>query len=188
MRIVAGSHRGRRLEAPLDDRIRPTSDRIRESLFNILHHKLDGFTGKRVLDGFAGTGALGFEALSRGAASALFIDNNRDALALCRRNAVSLDLAGKSDFRLADLARPPQSVQQFDLILLDPPYGKGLAGTALRALGAAGWLAADAIAVIEADKSQPEIIPEGIEEIDARDYGRTRITLVRWKVPSLGKP
>ena len=182
MRIVAGSHRGRRLEAPLDDRIRPTSDRIRESLFNILHHKLDGFTGKRVLDGFAGTGALGFEALSRGAASALFIDNNRDALALCRRNAASLGLADKCDFRLADLTRPPQATQTFDLVVLDPPYGKGLAGTALAALGAAGWLAADAIAVIEADRSQPETRPEGFEEIDARDYGRTRIVLARWKV------
>ncbi len=180
MRIVAGSHRGRRLETPPDDRIRPTSDRIRESLFNILHHRLDGFSGKRVLDGFAGTGALGFEALSRGAASALFIDNNRDALALCRRNAASLGLTERSDFRLADLTRPAQSAQMFDLVLLDPPYGKGLAGAALAALGSTGWLAADAIAVVEADRSEPEIIPEGFEEIDARDYGRTRIVLARW--------
>jgi len=180
MRIVAGSHRGRRLETPPDERIRPTSDRIRESLFNILHHKLEGFIGKRVLDGFAGTGALGFEALSRGAASALFVDNNRDALDLCRRNARSLDLAGKSDFRLADLTRPSQSAQQFDLILLDPPYGKGFAGAALGMLSGAGWLAPGAIAVVEADRSQPEVIPEDFEEIDARDYGRTRITLARW--------
>jgi 16S rRNA (guanine966-N2)-methyltransferase len=181
MRIVAGSHRGRRLEAPPDDRIRPTSDRIRESLFNILHHRLDGFTGKRVLDGFAGTGALGFEALSRGAASALFIDNNRDALALCRRNAASLGLTERSDFRLADLTRPAQSAQVFDLVLMDPPYGKGLAGAALGALGAAGWLAEGAIAVVEADRAQPETIPDGFAEIDARDYGRTRITLARWE-------
>jgi 16S rRNA (guanine966-N2)-methyltransferase len=181
MRIVAGSHRGRRLETPPDQRIRPTSDRIRESLFNILHHKLDGFSGKRILDGFAGTGALGFEALSRGAAAALFIDKNRDALALCRRNAVALGLAGQSDFRLADLTKPPQSIQAFDLILLDPPYGQGLAGTALAALAAAGWLAPRAIVAIEADRSQPEHIPEGFVTIDSRDYGRTRITLVRWE-------
>jgi 16S rRNA (guanine966-N2)-methyltransferase len=180
MRIVAGSHRGRRLEAPPDERIRPTSDRIRESLFNILHHRLEGFTGKRVLDGFAGTGALGFEALSRGAASALFIDNNRDALALCRRNAASLDLTARADFRLADLTNLPQSAMPFDLIFLDPPYGKGLACVALDALAAAAWLAPRVIAVIEADRSQPEIIPDGFSTIDSRDYGRTRIVLAQW--------
>ena len=178
MRIVAGSHRGRRLEAPPDDRIRPTSDRIRESLFNILHHKLDGFTGKRVLDGFAGTGALGFEALSRGAASALFVDRNRDALALCRRNAATLGLTAKSDFRIADLTRWAAGAETFDLVLLDPPYGEGLGGAALAALAAAGALAPDAIAVIESDKSQPEAIPPGFALVDRRDYGRTRIELV----------
>ena len=181
MRIVAGSHRGRRLETPPDQRIRPTSDRIRESLFNILHHKLEGFVGKHVLDGFAGTGALGFEALSRGAASALFVDKDRDALALARRNAASLGLAAQSDFRLADLTRPPQSARRFDLILLDPPYGLGLAGTALGALAAAGWLAPRAVSAVEADKSQPETIPDGFTIIDSRDYGRTRIVLVRWE-------
>lgn len=179
MRIVAGSHRGRPLEAPADARIRPTSDRIRESLFNILDHKLGGFAGKRVLDGFAGTGALGLEALSRGAAFALFIDKDRDALALARRNAVSLDLAAKADFRLADITRPPQAAQQFDLVLLDPPYGKGLAAAALGALAAAGWLAPDAVAVIEADRSQPEIVPDGFGILDSRDYGRTKIVLAR---------
>jgi len=179
MRIVAGSHRGRPLEAPADARIRPTSDRIRESLFNILDHKLGGFAGKRVLDGFAGTGALGLEALSRGAAFALFIDKDRDALALARRNAVSLDLAAKADFRLADITRPPQAAQRFDLVLLDPPYGKGLAAAALGALAAAGWLAPDAVAVIEADRSQPEIVPDGFGILDSRDYGRTKIVLAR---------
>jgi len=181
MRLVAGSHRGRRLETPPDQRIRPTSDRIRESLFNMLHHKLEGFSGKRVLDGFAGTGALGFEALSRGAAAALFIDKDREALALARRNAAALGLAAQSDFRLADLTKPPQSVQAFDLILLDPPYGKGLGGTALAALAATGWLTPGAIAVVEADKSQPESIPEGFATIESRDYGRTRIVLLRWE-------
>jgi 16S rRNA (guanine966-N2)-methyltransferase len=180
MRIVAGSHRGRRLEAPADQRIRPTSDRIRESLFNILDHKLGGFTGKRVLDGFAGTGALGFEALSRGAAYALFVDKDRDALGLARRNAVSLGLANKSDFRLADITRPPQPTQQFDLILLDPPYGQGLAAAALGALADAAWLTPEAVAVIEADRAQPEIIPESFLSLDSRDYGRTRIVLLRF--------
>jgi 16S rRNA (guanine966-N2)-methyltransferase len=179
MRIVAGSHRGRRLEAPPDQRIRPTSDRIRESLFNILEHKLGGFAGKRVLDGFAGTGALGLEALSRGAASALFVDKNRDALALVRRNAAALGFMPKTDFRLADLTRPPQSTQQFDLVLLDPPYGQGLAGAALDALSAAGWLAPDAVAMIEADRAMPETVPVSFTILDSRDYGRTRISVAR---------
>jgi 16S rRNA (guanine966-N2)-methyltransferase len=180
MRIVAGSHRGRRLETPADDRIRPTSDRIRESLFNILGHKLDGgFIGKRVLDGFAGTGALGLEALSRGAASALFVDRNREALALCRRNAASLGFAKQADFRPADLTHAGPAAGPFDLVFLDPPYGEGLAAKALAAIHAAGWLSSTAIVAIEADRAQPEIIPEGFLAIDSRDYGRTRIVLVR---------
>ena len=184
MRIVAGSHRGRPLESPGDDRIRPTSDRIRESLFNILGHRLNGFVGKRVLDAFAGTGALGFEALSRGAASATFIDSDRAALALCRRNAAALDLTGRADFRLADAARLPPASSAFDLVLLDPPYGKGLADAAMTALAAGGWLAPQAIAVVEADRSQPEAIPPGYSTIDSRDYGRTRIVLARWDMAS----
>lgn len=179
MRIVAGSHRGRRLETPADDRIRPTSDRIRESLFNILGHKLDGgFIGKRVLDGFAGTGALGLEALSRGATSALFVDRDREALALCRRNAAALGFAKQADFRLTDLTHAGPSAVTFDLVLLDPPYGEGLAGKALAAIQSAGWLSPGVIAAIEADRSQPEIIPEGFAVVDSRDYGRTRIELV----------
>jgi 16S rRNA (guanine966-N2)-methyltransferase len=178
MRIVAGSHRGRRLEAPADDHIRPTSDRIRESLFNILHHRLGGFVGKHVLDGFAGTGALGFEALSRGAASVLFVDQNRDALALCRRNAASLGLTDRSEFNLTDLTRWPAGSTVFDLVLLDPPYGKGLAGAALNALALGGALGPQSIAVVEADRSQPELIPPGFAVIDSRDYGRTRIELL----------
>jgi 16S rRNA (guanine966-N2)-methyltransferase len=179
MRIVAGSHRGRRLETPADDRIRPTSDRIRESLFNILGHRLDGgFAGKRVLDGFAGTGALGLEALSRGAASALFVDRDREALALCRRNAAALGFAKQADFRLTDLTHAGPAAGQFDLVFLDPPYGESLAGKALSAVHGAGWLSPAAIAAIEADRSQPEIVPPGFAVIDSRDYGRTRIILV----------
>jgi len=178
MRIVAGTHRGRRLETPPDERIRPTSDRIRESLFNILRHRLDGFAGKRALDAFAGTGALGLEALSRGVDSVAFIDRSRDSLALCRRNAISLGLDSRSSFHLADLTRPPQAQAPCDLVLLDPPYGEGLASIALTALDAAGWLGKDVLAVIEADKAQPEVTPAGFTVIDSRDYGRTRISIL----------
>jgi 16S rRNA (guanine966-N2)-methyltransferase len=179
MRIVAGTHRGRPLESPADQRIRPTSDRIRESLFNILGHKLESFAGKHVLDGFAGTGALGLEALSRGAASALFMDKDRNALALCRRNAASLGLAGKSEFRLGDVTVPGPSGGPFDLVLLDPPYGQGLAGKALAAMAEAGWLAPNALVVIEGDRAQSEPVPPNFAVIDSRDYGRTNITLAR---------
>jgi len=177
MRIVAGTHRGRRLETPADLRIRPTADRIREALFSILTHRLGGFAGKHVLDGFAGTGALGLEALSRGAASAIFMDKDRAALALSRRNAASLGLADRSTFLPADASRPPAAGAACDLVLLDPPYGQGLGEAALAALDAAGWLAPGALAVIEADRAQPEAAPAGFTMVDGRDYGRTRIAL-----------
>ncbi len=177
MRIIAGSHRGRRLETPPDEAIRPTADRIREALFSILTHRLDGFAGKHVLDGFAGTGALGLEALSRGAASAVFIDKDRAALALCRRNADAIGETAKARFLLADATSPPAGTK-CDLILLDPPYGEELGAKALAALDAAGWLAPDALAVIEVDRDRPETTPAGFTVQDTRDYGRTRIMLL----------
>jgi 16S rRNA (guanine966-N2)-methyltransferase len=178
MRIVAGTHRGRPLESPADERIRPTGDRIRESLFNILKDRLGGFDGLRVLDAFAGSGALGLEALSRGAARAIFIDNSREALALCRRNAASLRLAHHCDFHPGDATRPPRAGAPCGLALLDPPYGEGLAGLAVAALDGAGWLAEDALLAIEADRAAPEAIPPGFVILDARNYGRTRIDIV----------
>ena len=178
MRIIAGTHRGRRLEEPADDRIRPTADRIREALFSILTHRLDGFDGKQVLDGFAGTGALGLEALSRGAATAAFLEKDRNALALCRRNAASLQLADRAQFLMGDATRPPRAAAPCDLILLDPPYGQGLGSQALAALDAAGWVSSATIAVIESDKSAPEIAPPGFTVLDERDYGRTRLMLL----------
>jgi 16S rRNA (guanine966-N2)-methyltransferase len=178
MRIVAGTHRGRPIAPPPDARIRPTSDRIRESLFNILRHRLGGLAGRRVLDAFAGTGALGLEALSQGAETALFMDDDRAAIALARRNAADLGLAARADFRLADSTRPPPADRPCDLILLDPPYGQGLGAAALAALDAAGWLAPGALIVIEADKTQPEAVPPGFAMQDSRDYGRTRILLI----------
>jgi 16S rRNA (guanine966-N2)-methyltransferase len=178
MRIVAGTHRGRPIAAPDDQRIRPTSDRIRESLFNILHHRLGGLAGRQVLDAFAGTGALGLEALSRGAAFVQFWDSDSVALSLARRNAASLGLVERSSFQRLDATRPPPATGAFDLALLDPPYGKGLGGAALAALDAAGWLAPDPLIVIEADKSMPEAEPVGFKLLDSRDYGRTRIALI----------
>jgi 16S rRNA (guanine966-N2)-methyltransferase len=178
MRIIAGSHRGRPLESPADQRIRPTSDRIRESLFSVLDHRLGGFAGLRVLDGFAGSGALGLEALSRGAAAADFMDSDRAALALCRKNATKLGLADRAAFHLADTMRPPRAAAPCDLVFLDPPYGNGFAAVATQALDAAGWLRQGALLVVEADRAQPEPTPPGFEIADQRDYGRTRIAFV----------
>jgi len=178
MRIIAGTHRGRRLEAPPDEKIRPTADRVREALFSILAHRLDGFAGKRILDAFAGSGALGLEALSRGADSATFLDGDRKALALCRRNAEALELSDRANFLLADATSPPLAAGACDLILLDPPYGQGLGEKALAALAEAGWVGPAALAVIEADRSHPEAAPAGFTALDSRDYGRTRILLL----------
>jgi 16S rRNA (guanine966-N2)-methyltransferase len=178
MRIIAGTHRGRRLETLLDQNIRPTADRVREALFSSLGHRLGGFSGKRVLDAFAGTGALGFEALSRGAKAAVFMDKNRTSLALCRRNADTLGLSAQATFHPADAAKPPKADFACDLILLDPPYGQGLGALALSALAKAGWLQHDGLAVIEADRARPELTPDGFSLLDSRDYGQTRIMLL----------
>jgi 16S rRNA (guanine966-N2)-methyltransferase len=182
MRIVAGTHRGRLLETPPDQAIRPTADRVREALFSMLAHRLGGFSGKRVVDAFAGTGALGLEALSRGAERAVFIDTDRRALNLCRRNVAALGESEHSDLLLADAVHPPPAALACDLALLDPPYRKGLGAAALMALDGAGWLAADALAVIESDRAVPESCPPGFVTLDSRDYGRTCILLAR-KLP-----
>ena len=145
MRIVAGRHRGRRLLAPPGETVRPTSDRAREALFNILSHgqlAAEGipFAGAAVLDAFAGTGALGLEALSRGAAEAAFIEQDREALATLRRNIAALGEGGRARIVPGDATRPPRAPSACALAFLDPPYRSGLAGAALTALDAAGWL------------------------------------------------
>ena len=140
--------------------------------------RLGGFAGTRVLDAFAGSGALGLEALSRGAEHAVFIDKNRAALALCRRNAESLGLAARSTFVAADAVRPPAAESPCDLVLLDPPYGEGLGGAALAALADSGWIRMGGLAVVEADRTRPASSPPGFAVLAERDYGRTRIVLL----------
>ncbi len=145
MRVVGGSLRGRTLAAPKSQSIRPTADRLRESLFNILIHAYDNpITGARVLDLFAGTGALGIEALSRGAAFTLFVDDGAEARALLRENVATLGLGGTSRIFRRDATKlgPAHPVEPFTLVFLDPPYGKGLAEQALASARAGGWLGA----------------------------------------------
>src|SRR5712691_5057413 len=148
LRIVGGSHRGRRLVAPSGELVRPTSDRAREALFNILSHgnfAASGlpFAGRPVLDAFAGTGALGLEALSRGASAAAFIESEREALGTLRRNVAMLDESERAHIVAGDATRPPRAAFVCAVAFLDPPYRSGLAPSALAALAAAGWLTAD---------------------------------------------
>ncbi len=182
MRVVGGRLRGRNLASPQSREIRPTADRLRESVFNILIHAYgDPISGARVLDLFAGTGALGIEAVSRGAAFVLFVDNGTEARALLRNNVESLGLGGVTKVFRRDAANlgPAHPVEPFSLAFLDPPYGKGLAEKALRSLRDGGWLAKEALVVVEEAKAAGFAAPEGFEELERRDYDDTEFVFLR---------
>ena len=182
MRIVGGRLRGRALAAPKSQAIRPTADRLREALFNILVHAYDdAVSGARVLDLFAGTGALGLEALSRGAAFALFIDDGAEARALLRENVAALGLGGvtrifRRDARKLGMAHPDEP---FSLVFVDPPYGRGLAEQALASARAGGWLAPDALIVVEEAASAAFAAPAGFDELERRRYDDTALIVLR---------
>ena len=184
MRIVGGQFRGRPLAAPADARIRPTSDRVREALFNILMHGVPGFTisGAKVLDLFAGTGALGIEALSRGAAFCLFVEEEADARALIRRNIEALGLTGVTKIFRRDAANLGAAGRNdgFALVFLDPPYGHGLGERALAAAAAGSWLADGAVAVLEERKEAAIILPPGFTAFDERTWGDTQVLFARF--------
>jgi len=184
MRVVGGSHRARRLVAPPGDSVRPTSDRAREALFNILSHgnfAASGlpFAARPVLDAFAGTGAFGLEALSRGASEAAFIESGREALAALRRNVATLGEAERAHILAGDATRPPRAAFACALAFLDPPYRSGLVAPAVAALAAAGWLTPDALIVIEVAAREDLLIPPGLSLIDQRVYGAARFVFLR---------
>ncbi len=181
MRITGGRHRGRRLTVPRGGELRPTSDRVRESLFNILAHGRHAktLTGARVLDAFAGTGALGLEALSRGASHVTFMDIDRAALAGIERTLAVLDEDERATVLRADATRPPAPGASVEIAFLDPPYGSDLAGPAMEALAAAGWLAPGALVVVELAKGEELSLSPGMELVDDRRYGNTRIMFLR---------
>ncbi len=183
MRIIAGEHRGRAL-TPLGKgdagaHLRPTTDRVRESLFSMLGGGRFGapFDGTRVLDLFAGTGALGLEALSRGAAEVVLVDDGRKAGKLIRANIALLREAGRARLMACNATRLPANPgAPCELIFLDPPYGKGLGARALASAAAAGWIAGDALIVWEESAAQPA--PEGFALLETRRYGDTFVTLL----------
>jgi 16S rRNA (guanine966-N2)-methyltransferase len=182
MRIVGGRLGGRTLASPRSQAIRPTADRLRESLFNILAHAYgDPVSGARVLDLFAGTGALGLEALSRGAAFALFVDDGAQARALLRENVATLGLGGVTRVFRRDATRlgTAHPLEPFSLVFLDPPYGKGLAEQALISAREGGWLKPDALIVVEEATDAAFTAPAGFAELERRPYDDTEIVFLR---------
>jgi 16S rRNA (guanine966-N2)-methyltransferase len=182
MRVVGGRLGGRTLVAPKSQAIRPTADRLREALFNILTHAYDDpADGARVLDLFAGTGALGIEALSRGATFTLFIDDGAEARALLRENVTALGLGGTSRIFRRDAAKlgPVYPLEPFTLAFLDPPYGQGLAQKALASARAGGWFTSDALVVVEETTKANFATPEGFAEIERRRYDDTEFVFLR---------
>jgi 16S rRNA (guanine966-N2)-methyltransferase len=183
MRVVAGRFRGRALVTPEDMSIRPTSDRVRESVFNILAHGIDGFSiaGARVIDLFSGTGALGIEAVSRGAAYCLFVEEAAEARALIRRNVEALGLTGETSIFRRDATDlgPAGNMEPYGLAFLDPPYGKGLGEKALSGLAEGNWLTPGAVCVFEERAGSNLIIPPAFEQLDARTWGDTEVRFLR---------
>jgi 16S rRNA (guanine966-N2)-methyltransferase len=182
MRVVGGRLKGRNLTSPASRDIRPTADRLRESVFNILAHAYDNpLQDARVLDLFAGTGALGIEAVSRGAAFTLFVDNGAEARALLRNNVEALALGGVTKVYRRDATNlgPAYPMEPFSVAFLDPPYGKGLAEKALASLREGGWLTPGALLVVEEAKSAAFASPEGFEELERRAYDDTEFVFLR---------
>jgi len=183
MRIIGGKFRGTKLASPKSDVIRPTSDRVREALFNILEHGVENFCleDARVLDLFAGTGALGLEALSRGARFCQFIDDSTEARGLIRRNIETLNLTGTGKLwrRGATKLGPAGKTTPFDLVFIDPPYGQGLGAQALASARDGGWIRQGSIAVLEEAANADLDAPKGFEPIDKRTYGDTQVVILK---------
>ena len=184
MRIVAGRFRGRAMATPEHEGLRPTSDRVRESVFNILAHGVENFelTGARVIDLFAGTGALGLEAISRGAAYCLFVEENADARALIRQNVEGFGLTGETRIFRRDATDlgPASNTEPYTLAFLDPPYGKGLGEKALIGLADGKWMAPGAICVLEERAGTAATLPSAFYELDKRTYGDTEVRFLRF--------
>jgi len=184
MRIVAGRHKGRNLATPHGRDTRPTSDRVREAIYNVLSHGFDlDFDGFTVLDVCAGTGALGLEALSRGAARAVFIDNAQTALDCVATNVATLKEEARTTILRRDVRRfgaKPASAQPAHLAFFDPPYRVNMIPPALAATAEGGWLAEGALVVVETADDEDVEIPPGFSALDERRYGKTLVRFLRY--------
>ncbi|MBO0662122.1 16S rRNA (guanine(966)-N(2))-methyltransferase RsmD [Jiella sp. MQZ9-1] len=186
MRIVAGEFRGRKLAEPKSDRIRPTTDRNRETLFNILAHRREfDLVDARILDLFSGTGALGFEALSRGARFCLFVEEDVEARGLIRSNMEAFGLNGRAKIFRRDATKlgVPGTMEPFDMVFADPPYAKGLGERALASACEGGWLKPNAVAVLEEATDAPFALPDGFDLIEERPMGATILRFCSVKRP-----
>jgi 16S rRNA (guanine966-N2)-methyltransferase len=189
MRVIGGRLKGRSLLGPRSDAIRPTSDRLRETIFNILAHGLakhgldDPTPGARVLDLFAGTGGLSVEALSRGAAYAVMVDEGAEARGLQRGNVEALGLGGVTRILRRDATKlgVVSPFEPFNLVFCDPPYGKGLGERAMASAAAGGWLAPGAIVLLEERVGLELALPEGLERLDQRDAGEGQVLISVWR-------
>ncbi|MEP4379987.1 MAG: 16S rRNA (guanine(966)-N(2))-methyltransferase RsmD [Alphaproteobacteria bacterium] len=184
LRIIGGSHRGRRIEIPPGSDARPTGDRVREALFSILTSGIGdtpGLPDARILDACAGSGALGIEALSRGAARAVFFDTDRPARVQIGANLDALGLGDRADVhRTGDATKPPAGTP-CDIVFLDPPYDSDVAQTAPAALAASGWIAPGGLIVIETRRGTEIDCGPGFEMVDMRSYGDTSLHFVIWE-------
>ena len=184
MRIVGGKHRGRQLLTPSGRELRPTSDRVRESIFNILIQggealgRRNWVQNARILDGFAGTGAIGLEAVSRGASHATLLDNQDTALICCRHNVEKLHENNNVDVHFMDCLKPKKADHQCSLVFLDPPYGLDLTIPAIKALAIAGWIAPNALAVLEIGRTEKIELPPKFTLFDERHYGKAKVLFI----------
>lgn len=188
MRIIAGKHKGRKIEVGKDPNreIRPTSEFAREAIFNILMHSKhiapeQSFIGKPVLDLFCGTGAFGLEALSRGAGQVTFVDQSREAMAAARYNSERMGELDHVDFYLTDASKLGRAKKQYALVFLDPPYFKKLIEPTLKSLHNGGWLAPDALIIVEHDAKENVPLPEPFAVLDERRYGRALIRVLAYR-------
>jgi 16S rRNA (guanine966-N2)-methyltransferase len=196
MRITGGKFGGRTIVTPKDARVRPTADKVRQAIFNILSHNDFGggfsLDGARVTDLFAGTGAMGIEALSHGALFCLFVDDSAESRALIRANVEALGLTGDTKIWRRDAtdlgAMSPGAGGPFDLAFLDPPYRQNLIDPALRALREGGWLASGALIVAELAEDESAPVATGLVHLDERIYGDTRVVLLRSAISLSANP
>nr|WP_321458246.1 16S rRNA (guanine(966)-N(2))-methyltransferase RsmD [uncultured Cohaesibacter sp.] len=185
MRIVGGRFKGKHLATPKSQAIRPTTDRVRETLFNILTHSYDNVVnGARVLDLFSGTGALGCEALSRGATAALFVEDGTEGRGLIRTNMEQLGLNGVAKIFRRDATKLGDigTMEPFTLVFMDPPYNKGLGELALASAARGGWLVPGALIVWEEDAKAELEVPSGFTVLDERAYGDTKLTFLSYQI------